>query len=43
MYRETIAWRQAFNLKQVMADYGHGEAVGAVRPLFRGAGGSVRR
>ncbi|CAK9007748.1 CRAL-TRIO domain-containing protein T23G5.2 [Durusdinium trenchii] len=28
MYRETIAWRQAFNLKQVMADYGHGEDYG---------------
>ena len=25
MYRETIAWRESYNLKQVMSDYGTGE------------------
>ena len=26
MYRETIAWRRAFDLQGIMADYGDGEA-----------------
>ncbi len=25
MYRETIQWRESFNLQQVMSDYGTGE------------------
>lgn len=28
MYRETIQWRESFNLQQVMSDYGTGEVGG---------------